>query len=83
MLHFPLTISVLLACSAPASGPLSNATRTSTSPFCPGGTPTEAGQNVPQANPEVVEARALPSAPANDTRAWQPSSKGPEANAPR
>lgn len=52
-----------MARRAPASGPLSNSTRTSTGLLCVAGTRTEAPQNVPQAKPVVPASKCLPPSP--------------------
>jgi hypothetical protein len=79
----PLTRTVLLARSGPASGPLSNSMRTTTAPVCALGTPTEAPQNVPQAKPDVAESSARPPASASTIFPAQPESEGPPVKCPR
>ena len=69
----------------PASGPESNsAAMVSVPGVCDWGTRTEAGQNVPQANPEcaVASTSSLP-APRSEVRAPRVSCKADEAGEPR
>ena len=68
------TSSVCCARSTPARGPLSNSTYTCTrSPGDRRGTRTEAGQKVPQANPEDASSCLPPSGPASTILAWGPA----------
>jgi hypothetical protein len=77
-----LTFTTLFAFSTPPSGPLLNSARNSNSPVCPDGTRTEAGQKVPQANPELVCASDL-SPFSRATPPWHPWLNGPPLNSPR
>jgi hypothetical protein len=55
-----MTGTMRLARSEPPIGPLSNSAMTVTLPVCFAGTPTEAVQNVPQANPDRADSSVVP-----------------------